>query len=307
MVKSENNNGAGNRPIRARRSVLYVPANNKRALEKAADLACDSVIFDLEDAVGPDDKEPARQALRDWFAQARSTDKEYVIRVNALSGAWGRDDIGAACACEPAAILLPKVYGAGDIVAAQALLKERNASPDLRLWAMMETPRAIADALAIADTGLGPEARLDCLVAGTNDLAKETGVAVPDGRRFMTSWLMQIVLAARAAGLDALDGVYNNFRDTEGFRAECDEARQMGFDGKTLIHPSQIDPANTAFGVSPRLVEDAKQIADAFARPENKGKGVISLNGRMVERLHLEQAQRLLKKAAMQRNEGTGR
>ena len=307
MTNAQDNTGKHARPIRARRSVLYVPANNARAMEKAENLSCDAVIFDLEDAVGPDDKETARQALSEWFTASGNDRKEFVIRINALTSPWGQDDLEAACACRPSAILLPKVNGAGDIGDIDALLAERNTDAGLRLWAMMETPRGIADAIAIADTGLESGSRLDCLVIGTNDLAKETGVALPDGRRFMTSWLMQIVLAARAAGLDALDGVYNNFRDMEGFRAECTEARLMGFDGKTLIHPSQIEPANAAFGVSKQAIADAREIAEAFAMPENRGKGVIRINGRMVERLHLEQAEKLLKKAAMQQGEGTGR
>ncbi|WP_419907067.1 HpcH/HpaI aldolase/citrate lyase family protein [Hoeflea sp.] len=305
MISSSENPGMVHRPVRARRSVLYVPADNARAMEKAADLSCDAVIFDLEDAVGPQDKERARNALSERFAVGSASDKEYVIRINALSGAWGRDDLDMACSCRPSAILLPKVDAVADIVDAETLLEERAAPPVLRLWAMMETPRGLSNALAIADTGSKPGGRLDCLVAGTNDLAKETGVVIPEGRPFMTSWLMQILLAARAAGLDALDGVYNDFRDIEGLRAECAEGRLMGFDGKTLIHPGQIEPANVAFGVSPQALADARAIVQAFADPENAGRGVIQLDGRMVERLHLEQAERLLKKAATQHIEGS--
>ncbi|MDA4845371.1 HpcH/HpaI aldolase/citrate lyase family protein [Hoeflea poritis] len=300
MTHAQDKTAKQARPVWARRSVLYIPANNARAMEKAEGLCCDSVIFDLEDAVGPDDKDEARRALSKWFAAARNREKEYIIRINALSSPWGREDLEAACACRPSAILLPKVNAAGDIEQAEALLSQCDDSGGVRLWAMMETPRGIANAISIADAGLKTGSRLDCFVVGTNDLAKETGVAIPEGRRFMTSWLMQIVLAARAAGLDALDGVYNDFRDTEGFRAECAEGRLMGFDGKTLIHPLQIEPANAAFGLSPQAIVDAREIAQAFAMPENKGKGVIRINGRMVERLHLEQAEKLLKKAATQ-------
>ncbi|MCP5001078.1 MAG: CoA ester lyase [Hyphomicrobiales bacterium] len=288
------------RPARARRSVLYVPASNARAMQKVAGLACDAVIFDLEDAVGPDEKASARAALENWFSDNPPTGKEYVIRVNALVSEWGPDDLETAALCRPDAILLPKVDRAGDILEATAILADLDT--DARLWAMMETPLAIADAVAIAGTGNRPDSLLDCLVAGTNDLAKETGVALPDGRQFMQPWLMQIILAARTAGLDALDGVFNDFRDSDGHQSQCKNGRLMGFDGKTLIHPSQIEAANASFGASADEIAAAQIIVDAFAKPQYAGKGVIQLNGKMVERLHLEQAEKLLAKAALQHN-----
>ena len=288
------------RPVRARRSVLYLPASNARALDKARGLACDGLVFDLEDAVGPQDKAPARQALETWFGKRPSNGVELVIRINALTSDWGPEDLEAAIRCQPDAILLPKVERVGDLLEATALLDAHGTG--IRLWAMIETPRAVADAVAIAEAGRAPDGRLDCLVVGSNDLAKDTGLAVREGRPFMQPWLMQILLAARIAGLDALDGVYNDFRDNEGFAAECRSGRLMGFDGKTLIHPAQIDPANAAFGASRQEIAAARAIVDAFADPQNTGRGVIQIKGKMVERLHLEQARKLLARATDQKD-----
>lgn len=285
------------RPVRPRRSVLYVPASNARAMEKVAGLACDAVIFDLEDAVGPNDKLQARTSLESWFSSRPDNNKETVIRINALASEWGTDDLETAAQCAPDAVLLPKVERAGDVLEVSTMLSDLGSKT--RLWAMMETPRAIADAVSIAETGLSADGRLDCLVVGTNDLAKDSGVALPQGRPFMQPWLMQIVLAARVAGLDALDGVYNDFRDLEGFRSECQAGSLMGFDGKTLIHPFQIESANDAFGAGDDEIANARAIVAAFSAPENAGKGVLELNGRMVERLHLEQAEKLLAKAGV--------
>jgi citrate lyase subunit beta/citryl-CoA lyase len=298
MTDPENNAPGNSRPIRSRRSVLYVPASNARALEKAATLASDSVIVDLEDAVGPDEKRAARQAVQTWFLQQNQPGKEYVIRINALSSEWGLEDIRAACRCGPGAILLPKVNAAEDILRAEDLLAGLSAPPELRLWAMIETPRAIANSMSIAATGNRSHARLDCLIAGTNDLAKDTGVQLLPGRPYLSVWLMQLVLAARTAGLDVLDGVYNDFRDDPGFEVECRDGSHMGFDGKTLIHPSQIETANMVFGASETDLEAARSIVETFLMPENTGKGVIQIAGQMVERLHLEQARSLLAKAA---------
>lgn len=290
------------RPIRPKRSVLYVPANNTRALEKAASLSSDAIIFDLEDAIGPDDKDLARNNVADWFSHNAQTGGQFVIRVNAPDTAWGKQDFQMACACGPDAILLPKVNTGGDIRSAQRQMRDFRASHKTRLWAMIETPRGIANCVEIADTGTEPEARLDCLIAGTNDLAKETGTDPGNGRQFMIAWLMQIILAARAAGLDALDGVYNDFSDVQGYTTECRSGRAMGFDGKTLIHPKQIEMANATFGPSQEMVAQAQAVIAAFTKPENQGKGVIKLNGKMVERLHLQQAQNLLAKYGAQAN-----
>ena len=290
------------RPVRPRRSVLYLPAGNGRALEKLPDLGCDSVIFDLEDSVAPDAKAGARESLREFFADGRAralpAGMEKIIRINALSSPWGGEDLLAARGCRPDAILIPKVDAPDDIAAVEDALEQTDAPQALRLWAMIETPRGVMNAGQIARMGRTDGARLDCFVTGANDLVKETGVAALPGRPFLSSWLMQIVLAARAYGLDVLDSVYNDFRDEAGLVAECRDGQAMGFDGKTLIHPSQIAHANAAFGFHPDRLAEAQAIVKAFGAPENQGRGVISLNGRMVERLHLEMAQRLIDKAA---------
>ena len=287
------------RPPRPRRSALYVPAANARALAKVDSLACDCVIVDLEDSVAPSEKAAARERMAAFFAGRARDGKETVIRINALSSEWGADDLAAAKACRPHAILIPKVESARDLLEANDALDEADARTSLWLWAMIETPRAMLNIGAIAALGRDRGARLACLVAGTNDLAKETGVRVTPDRRWLAPWLMQTVLAARAGGLDVLDGVSNDFSDLDAFAAECAQGRDMGFDGKTLIHPAQIGPANAAFSPSQAEVAEALAIRAAFALPENAARGAIALEGRMVERLHLEQAERLLAKAGL--------
>ncbi|MEM5470789.1 CoA ester lyase [Hoeflea sp. AS60] len=290
------------RPVRPRRSVLYLPANNSRALEKLTGLGCDSVVFDLEDSVAPGAKDEARENLRRFFADGRAATlpagMETVIRINALSSPWGGEDLLAARGCKPDAILIPKVDAPEDIHAVEDALDQTDAPAGLRLWAMIETPRGVMNACQIARMARTDGARLDCFITGTNDLLKETGVAALPGRPWLASWLMQIVLAARAYGLDVLDGVYNDFKDDAGLIRECDDGQAMGFDGKTLIHPAQITPANKAFGISAERLAEAKAIWEAFSLPDNAGRGVISLDGRMVERLHLEMAERLIEKAS---------
>jgi citrate lyase subunit beta/citryl-CoA lyase len=285
------------RPPRPRRSVLYVPAANEKALAKVSSLACDCVVVDLEDSVAPAQKAAARERMRDFVAERGESGPEIVVRVNALSSEWGSADLLAAREARPDAILLPKVETARDILEANDVLDDADARASLWLWAMIETPRAMLNIGAIAALGRDRGARLACLVAGTNDLVKETGVLATPDRRYLVPWLMQIVLAARAGGLDALDGVSNDFSDLDAFAAECGEGRNMGFDGKTLIHPAQIGPANTAFSPSADAIAEALAIRAAFALPENAASGVISLEGKMVERLHLDQAERLLAKA----------
>jgi citrate lyase subunit beta/citryl-CoA lyase len=284
--------------FRPRRSVLYVPATNDKALATLASLACDAVIIDLEDAVDPSQKAAARERLAAILSGRPERRCEMVVRVNALASEWGADDLKAAMQCAPDAILLPKVDTARDVLEAGDLLDDAYAPEALELWAMIETPRAMLNIGAIAELGRDPSSRLTCFVAGTNDLAKETGVLAAPDRRYLLPWLMQMVLAARAGGFDLIDGVFNDFRDPESFARQCAEAAAMGFDGKSLIHPSQIGPANEAFSPSPEAVAEARAIRDAFALPENAGKGVIALNGRMVERLHLAQAEKTLAKAA---------
>ena len=217
-----------------------------------------------------------------------------MIRVNPLASEWGSDDLAAVCACAPDAVLLPKVNTPRDIHDFDDALDEADAPDNLKLWIMVETPKAMLNIGALAEFGRDRAARLDCFVAGTNDLVKDTGVLATPDRRYVMPWLLQMVLAARAGGLDVLDGVGNDFRDLDAFARECVEGAAMGFDGKTLIHPAQIEPALAAFSPSAEAVAEAEAIRSAFARPENAGKGVISIDGKMVERLHLAQAERLL-------------
>lgn len=284
-------------PYRPRRSVLYVPASNDKALAKIATLACDAVIIDLEDAVAPADKVAAREKLAAIFASRPKRRCEMIVRVNALSSEWGNDDLLAAAKFEPDGILLSKVATPRDILEVGDVLDDNFAPDSVKLWAMIETPKAMLNIGAIAELGRDPASRLNCFVAGTNDLVKETGILATPDRRYLVPWLMQMVLAARAGGIDMLDGVSNDFRDLDAFARECTEAAAMGFDGKTLIHPAQIEAANRAFAPAPDALAEARAVKDAFALPENAGKGVIALNGRMVERLHLAQAEKLLAKA----------
>ena len=292
---------------RPRRSVLYVPASNEKALAKAFGLPCDSVIIDLEDAVAPDAKAASRDRLVHLFAERHRPGQELVIRINALSSEWGAEDFLAARKCRPDAILLPKVETPRDILEADDAIDEDGANPRMALWAMIETPRALLNVGAIAELGGDHGARLSCLVAGTNDIAKDTGVHMTPDRRYLAPYLAQIVLAARAGGIDALDGVSNDFRDLNAFARECAEGAAMGFDGKTLIHPAQIEPASRAFAPSATEIAEAKAIVAAFGLPENSGRGVISIDGRMTERLHLQQAERLLAKVSLDSTAGVHR
>jgi len=285
-------------PFRPRRSVLYVPANNAKALAKLESIACDAVIVDLEDSIGPDAKGEAREAMRAFLSAGRPAGKEVLVRINALSTEWGSEDLLAARAVNPDGIVLPKVDHPRDILEADEALEQTDAGQEMKLWAMIETPKSILNLGPIAELGRDRAARLSCLIAGTNDIVKDTGIRPGEGRCNLAPFLMQMVMAARAGGLDVLDGVYNDFRDAEGFAAECAAGSDMGFDGKTLIHPSQVEPANAAFSPSGEEVAEAKAIVAAFALAQNRGKGVIRIDGRMVERLHLAQAEKTLAKVA---------
>jgi citrate lyase subunit beta/citryl-CoA lyase len=276
--------------IRPRRSVLYMPGSNARALEKAKSLPADALILDLEDAVAPEAKEAARIQVCAAVKAGGYGRRELVIRINGLDTPWGAADLAAAVAAAPDAILVPKPVSGGDIVrAAQALI----GAPDrTRLWAMIETPLAILNIAEIAAAAKAPGARLACFVMGTNDLVKETRADLSKNRRPALYWLSAAITAARAYGLDALDGVYNSFRDAEGYRRECLHGRALGFDGKTLIHPDQIAVANEVFAPPEAEVAWARKIIAAFAMPEHKGKGVITADGRMVEIMHADMARR---------------
>lgn len=274
--------------FRPRRSALYMPGANARALDKARTLPVDAVILDLEDSVAPDAKAAARDAVAATVREGGFGKREVVIRVNGASTEWGPADLEAAVAAEPDAILLPKVSAPEEIAAAEAMLGGTRS----KLWAMIETPAAILRIDAIAAAARGGSSAFACMVLGTNDLAKETRARMVPGRAPMLPWLTLVLAAGRAHGLDVLDGVYNDIKNLDGFRAECEQGRDLGMDGKTLIHPDQIAIANEIFAPPPAEVEAARAVIAAFALPENQGRGVITLGGRMVERLHAEMAER---------------
>ncbi|MEI2386652.1 CoA ester lyase [Breoghania sp. JC706] len=278
--------------FRPRRSVLYMPGSNARALDKARTLAADALIFDLEDAVAPDAKETARTQVGDAVKAGGYGPREVVVRINGLSTPWGEADLKAAAAAAPDAILIPKVSSPEDLARVEDLLRQAGAPEKTALWAMMETPLAMLNAGAIAAAAKGASPRLAVLVMGTNDLAKETGAQLVEGRAPMLPWLMTCLAAARAYGLDIVDGVYNDFNNEDGFAAECGQGVDLGMDGKTLIHPKQIGPCNAAFSASAEEIERARAIIAAFDLPENADKGAIQLDGRMVERLHADIARR---------------
>ena len=271
---------------RPRRSVLYMPGSNDRALEKAKTIPADAFIFDLEDAVAPDAKGLARDQVCAAVKNGGYGGREIVIRVNALETPWGTDDLLAACEAEPDAILVPKVVHSGDIISAAKILQGVHAAEKIRLWAMMETPMAILNARTIAATAVYAENRLCCLVMGTNDLIKESRARALHDRFAVVPWLAMTLVAARAYRLDIIDGVYNDFGDELGLREECERGRTLGMDGKTLIHPSQVWPCNEIFSPTREEVEWSRKVIDAFGYAENAKKGVIVVEGRMVERLH---------------------
>lgn len=278
--------------ITPRRSVLYMPGSNPRAHDKARGLGCDCVLLDLEDAVAPEEKERAREQAIATIREGGFGPREVILRTNTLKSPWGRDDLIAAAGSGAHAVLLPKVEGPEGLAEIRAFLWEHGAPADLALWAMMETPLAILRAAEIAAAGPAERNPLTVFVMGTNDLAKETRAAIVPGRAPMLPWLSVCVLAARAHRLEIMDGVYNTLDDAEGFAAECHQGRELGMDGKTLIHPGQIEPCNAAFSPSGDEVAHARAIIAAFDKPENADKGAISVNGRMVERLHADMARR---------------
>jgi citrate lyase subunit beta/citryl-CoA lyase len=280
--------------IRPRRSALYMPGSNARAMEKAKTVLADVVIFDLEDAVAPDLKEQAREQVCAAVRAGGYGSRELVIRINTLDTPWGEADLAAVASAAPDAILVPKVSSADDLMAVGARLRNLNASERTRVWAMIETPLAILQAQTIAAAARNEDTRLSCFVLGTNDLAKDTRARLTPDRAPMLPWMMTALAAARAHGIDILDGVYNSLSNEAGFRVECEQGRDCGFDGKTLIHPNQIAVANELFAPSAQEVESARVIIAAFEQPEHAGKGAISLDGRMVERLHARMAERTL-------------
>ena len=278
--------------IRPRRSMLYMPGANARALEKARSLPCDGVILDLEDAVAPEAKETARRQVMTAVMAGGFGSREVVVRINSLDSAWGVGDLDAAVKARPDGILVPKVSEPRHILEMGERLLDLAADHEIRIWAMIETPLAIINAAQIAATALEPESRLAGFIVGTNDLAKTSRARQVPGRAPMLSWLADGVLAAHAYGIDILDGVYSGIGDAEGFRRECGQTRDMGFDGKTLIHPTQILPCNAVFTPTEAEVADARKVIAAFEAPDNQGKGVIQVGGLMVERLHVDIARR---------------
>ena len=276
--------------VRPRRSILYMPGSNARALEKAKGLPADGFIFDLEDAVAPDAKELAREQVCAAAQSGAYGGRELVIRANGLDTPWGRDDLTAAAQAAPDAVLIPKVDGPDDIRAAEDILTAAGAPDTTAVWAMMETPRGMLHADAIAASS----PRLACLVVGTADLVKDLRAEHTADRLPVLPSLGLCVLAARAHGLAVLDGVFIQLDDMDGFAAECGQGRELGFDGKTLVHPKQIAAANEAFAPGREAVDHARRMIAAYAEAEAQGRGVAVLDGRMVEKLHVENAQRLV-------------
>ncbi len=274
--------------VKPRRSVLYMPGSNARALEKAKTLPADAVILDLEDAVAPDAKEDARDQVIAAVKAGGFGPREVIIRANALGTGWGSADLAAIAQSGADGVLLPKVESAGDIHRAEQTLKNAGAPDTLAIWSMIETPRAILHLEAIADAS----ERQKVWVMGTNDLVKDMRAQFVPGRSPLLPILTFAVLAGRAGGLTILDGVYNDIKDEDGFAAECKQGLDMGFDGKTLIHPSQLAPANEIFAPTDDEVSFAKQVIAAFEAPEAAGKGVLKVEGKMVELLHRDQALR---------------
>jgi citrate lyase subunit beta/citryl-CoA lyase len=274
--------------FRPRRSVLYMPSSNERALEKAKTIACDGLILDLEDAVAPGDKPTAREAACAAVASGDYGQRELTIRINGADTEWHADDLRAVCAAGPDAIVVPKVDSADAVHALVDGMEKAGAPDHTTLWAMIETPYAMLHAEEIG----AASDRLTVFVMGTNDLAKELYAEHVPGRHPLLTGLGLALLAARATGKVIVDGVYNDVKNTEGFLDECRQGREMGFDGKTLIHPGQVEGANQAFAPSEQAVDDARGMIEAWEA--GKGTGVVTYNGRMVENLHVESAQRTL-------------
>lgn len=275
---------------RPRRSVLYMPSANARALEKAKALPADAIIFDLEDAVAPDAKEAAREAACAAVTSGEYGGRELTIRVNGLDTQWHADDIKAAAKAGPDGIVVPKVNSADEVRQLVASLEAAGAPEKTKLWAMVETPAAFLSCLDIATAS----DRLEVLVMGTNDLAKELNAEQVPGRQPLLTGLGLALLAAKAAGKVILDGVYNDVKDPEGFLAETVQGKQLGFDGKTLIHPSQVEPCNDVFAPSEQEVADAAEVIEVWEETLRQGKGVATVNGRMIENLHVDNARRVL-------------
>ncbi|WP_419552256.1 HpcH/HpaI aldolase/citrate lyase family protein [Candidatus Poriferisodalis sp.] len=280
---------SGTAYARPRRSVLYMPAANARALEKARSIDADALIFDLEGAVAPDAKETAREGACAAASSGEYGYRELAIRCNGLDTPWGRDDVAAVGAAAPSAVVIPKVSGAADLAAVAGLLEAAGAPDSTRIWAMIETPAGIANAREIA----GFE-RTDAVVMGTNDMAKELRATITPDRAALVPHLATCLVAAREAGVGALDGVYNDIRDASGFAAVCRQGANLGFDGKTLIHPTQVEPCNEAFSPSLDELDFHRRVIEAFEAAVTEGRGVVTVDGKMVENLHVDEARRAI-------------
>ena len=276
--------------LRPRRSVLYMPGANERALEKAKGIAADTLILDLEDAVAPDAKAEARDRVCAAVRSGEYGSKELVIRINGIGTQWHADDLAAAAAAGPAAVLVPKVNSAAEVLELVAGLEAADAPASTALWAMLETPVAVLHAEAIVTAS----PRLTVLVMGTNDLAKELHAEHVPGRGPLQFGLQRCLMAARFGDKVILDGVFNDIKDEAGFAAECLQARQFGFDGKTLIHPSQVEPCNELFAPSVDEIDHSRRVIAAFEEAEAEGRGVVTVDGRMIENLHVDNARRVL-------------
>ncbi|CAB4586374.1 MAG: CoA ester lyase [Actinobacteria bacterium] len=276
--------------LRPRRSVLYMPAANERALEKAKTLPADAIIFDLEDAVAPDAKEGARPNAVAAAGSSEYGNRELTIRCNGLDTPWGADDLRAAATSGASAVVVPKVGSVAYLDEISSILDGAGAPAELKIWAMIETPTAIFDVRAIA-----AHPRVAVLVMGTNDLAREIRSRLGAADRHpLVPHLATALLAAREAGKAILDGVYNDVKDLDGFRAECVQGMEMGFDGKTLIHPGQVEIANEVWAPNEAEIDHARRVIDAFEEGLREGKGVVTVDGRMIENLHVANAQRVL-------------
>ncbi|RZK82930.1 MAG: CoA ester lyase [Methylobacterium sp.] len=278
--------------LRLRRSVLYMPGSNQRALDKAKTLPADCLILDLEDAVSMEEKDLARDQVCAAVKSRAYGDRELIIRVNAPQTPWGEKDLRAAIEARPDAILMPKVSSPAVLESIADHLEALDAPDGIAVWAMIETPAAILNIQDIARASRDRRTRLTCFVLGTNDLAKDTWAQLVPGRVPMLPWMMFTLAAARASGLTILDGVWNDIGDVEGCRAECRQARDLGFDGKTLIHPNQLEPANTSFAPTEEEVRRARLVLEAFDRPENAKRAAIKVENRMYERQHVGMAKR---------------
>ncbi|MGH3438642.1 MAG: HpcH/HpaI aldolase/citrate lyase family protein [Sciscionella sp.] len=280
--------------LRPRRSVLYMPGANERALQKAKTLPADALILDLEDAVAPDAKASARERVCAAAASGEYGGREVTIRVNGIDTEWHADDIRAAAQAGPAAVVVPKVNSIDEVHAIEKALQACGAPDHTTIWAMVETPVAMLHVEAIA----AASERLSVLVMGTNDLANELHAEHVPGRAPLLGGLSLCLLAARATGKVILDGVYNDVKDLAGFEAECLQGRQFGFDGKTLIHPGQLEPCNRVFAPSEDEIAHSGKIIEAFGQARAEGRGVVTVDGRMIENLHVENARRILATAA---------